>query len=194
LFLLKPPIDKEILPKQIGNKTECGLLNFIIELGGNYENIRKINPEESFLHVYTFNSIRKLMATVIQRSDTIRLHMKGASEIVLQKCTKILNQNGEIILLTKNDYNHLLNNIIEPMACDGLRTICIAYKDFHSIPNDWNDETNIFEDLTCICICGIEDPVRPEVKNFFFLKIIFKEIYMKINRFEKQLNNVKKLV
>jgi Ca2+ transporting ATPase len=89
--------------------------------------------------------------------------MKGASEIVLQKCTKILNQYGEIIPLTKDDHNHLLNNVIEPMACDGLRTICIAYKDFYSMPNDWNDATTIFEDLTCICICGIEDPVRAEV-------------------------------
>ena len=163
---LKPPIDPEILPKQVGNKTECGLLNFVVELNGNYEEIRKVYPEESFLHVYTFNSIRKLMSTVIQRSDTIRLHMKGASEIVLQKCTKILNHSGEVVALTKDHLNYLLNNVIEPMAGEGLRTICIAYKDFSSLPNDWNDEISVFEDLTCICICGIEDPVRPEVENF----------------------------
>jgi Ca2+ transporting ATPase len=173
--LLQPPNDKEILPKQVGNKTECGLLNFIGELRGNYEEIRKTYPEENFLHVYTFNSIRKLMATVIQRPDTIRLHMKGASEIVLQKCTKILNHSGEIVPLTKNDYNHLLNDVIEPMGCDGLRTICIAYKDFSSIPDDWNDETTIFEDLTCVCICGIEDPVRPEVKISFFFGFHFDD-------------------
>ncbi|CAF3512193.1 unnamed protein product [Adineta steineri] len=159
------PTEKEILPKQVGNKTECGLLNFIVELDGNYEGLRKTYLEENFLHVYTFNSIRKLMSTVIQRSDTIRLHMKGASEIVLQKCTKILDQEGNVIPLTKDDCNYLLHDVIEPMACDGLRTICIAYKDFHEMPNDWNDETTIFEDLTCICICGIEDPVRPEVRE-----------------------------
>jgi len=28
---------------------------------------------------------------------------------------------------------------------------------------DWEDEENIVRDLTCICIVGIEDPVRPEV-------------------------------
>jgi Ca2+ transporting ATPase len=163
LCFLQLPIESEILPKQVGNKTECGLLNFVGELNGDYGEIRRLYPEESFLHVYTFNSIRKLMATVIQRSDTIRLHMKGASEIVLQKCTKILNQSGEIVSLTKDHLNYLLNNVIEPMACDGLRTICIAYKDFSSLPNDWNDEISVFEDLTCVCICGIEDPVRPEV-------------------------------
>ncbi|UJR37748.1 hypothetical protein I4U23_030442 [Adineta vaga] len=159
------PTEKEVLPKQVGNKTECGLLNFVVEINGNYEDIRRNYPEEKFLRVYTFNSIRKLMSTVIQRPDTIRLHMKGASEIVLQKCTTILDENGNLIPLTKDDYYHLLNNVIEPMACDGLRTICIAYKDFHEIPSDWNDEITVFEDLTCVCICGIEDPVRPEVRQ-----------------------------
>ncbi|CAF1600720.1 unnamed protein product [Adineta ricciae] len=162
---LVAPIEKELLPKQVGNKTECGLLNFILDLNGNYEDIRKIHPEEDFLHVYTFNSIRKLMSTVIQRTDAIRLHMKGASEIVLQKCTTTLDQHGNLIPLTKDDYHHLLHNVIEPMASDGLRTICIAYKDFTHPPDDWNDETTVFEGLTCVCICGIEDPVRPEVRQ-----------------------------
>jgi len=31
-----------------------------------------------------------------------------------------------------------------------------------SEPN-WDDEDDIVRDLTCICIVGIEDPVRPEV-------------------------------
>ena len=141
----------------------------MMELNGNYDDLRRAYPEEHFLHVYTFNSIRKLMATVIQRPDTIRLHMKGASEIVLQKCTRILNQSGEILPLTKDDVNQLINQVIEPMAGDGLRTICMAYKDFHSLPMDWNDETTMFEDLTCICICGIEDPIRPEVCEFLFV-------------------------
>ena len=141
------------------------------ELNGNYDDLRRIYTEENFLHVYTFNSIRKLMATVIQRPDTIRLHMKGASEIVLQKCTKVLNQSGEIIPLTSDGFNHLMNHVIEPMAGDGLRTICMAYKDFQSLPIDWNDETTIFEDLTCICICGIEDPIRPEVRECLLISL-----------------------
>lgn len=50
------------------------------------------------------------------------------------------------------------------MACDGLRTICVAYRDFPSSPEpDWDNENDILNDLTCICVVGIEDPVRPEV-------------------------------
>lgn len=54
--------------------------------------------------------------------------------------------------------------VIEPMACEGLRTICIAYRDLPSNPEpEWDNEAEIVADLTCITVVGIEDPVRPEV-------------------------------
>lgn len=58
----------------------------------------------------------------------------------------------------------MVKKIIEPMACDGLRTICIAYRDFSAIQEpDWDNENEVVGDLTCIAVVGIEDPVRPEV-------------------------------
>ena len=153
------------MPKQVGNKTECGLLGFVDILGGKYEEIRQLYPEEKFVHVYTFNSMRKSMSTVVQRSDsTIRMYTKGASEIVLKKCKTMLNRNGDVVPFSNVDYDRLVQTVIEPMACDGLRTICIAYRDFSldKLP-DWDDEAIVVDGLTCVSICGIEDPVRPEV-------------------------------
>ncbi|KAK4302858.1 hypothetical protein Pmani_025083 [Petrolisthes manimaculis] len=49
----------------LGNKTECALLGFILDLGKSYQVIRDEVPEESFHRVYTFNSARKSMSTVI---------------------------------------------------------------------------------------------------------------------------------
>lgn len=58
----------------------------------------------------------------------------------------------------------MVKKVIEPMACDGLRTICVGYRDFSNNPEPaWDDENNILTDLTAICVVGIEDPVRPEV-------------------------------
>ncbi|CAF4008272.1 unnamed protein product [Rotaria magnacalcarata] len=164
---LLPPPEREVLAKQVGNKTECGLLGFVGVLGGSYDEIRTRYPEERFVHVYTFNSVRKNMSTVIRRPDSVvRMHTKGASEIVLKKCKTILNRNGDVIPFSNVDYDRLVQTIIEPMACDGLRTICVAYRDFtpDALP-DWDDETNCVDQLTCICICGIEDPVRAEVPD-----------------------------
>ena len=60
----------------------------------------------------------------------------------------------------------MVKKVIEPMACDGLRTICVAFRDFPGSPEpDWDNENDILNDLTCICVVGIEDPVRPEVGN-----------------------------
>lgn len=62
------------------------------------------------------------------------------------------------------DKDEMVKKVIEPMACDGLRTICVAYRDFSGDPEpNWEDENNILNDLTAICVVGIEDPVRPEV-------------------------------
>uniref|UniRef100_A0A4X2KSF4 Calcium-transporting ATPase n=1 Tax=Vombatus ursinus TaxID=29139 RepID=A0A4X2KSF4_VOMUR len=160
-----PPEKEGALPRQVGNKTECGLLGFVLDLKQDYEPVRSQMPEEKLYKVYTFNSVRKSMSTVIKMPDeSFRMYSKGASEIVLKKCCKILSPAGEARVFRPRDRDEMVKKVIEPMACDGLRTICIAYRDFPSSPEpDWENENDILNDLTCICVVGIEDPVRPEV-------------------------------
>ena len=70
----------------MGNKTECGLLGFVLDLKQDYEPVRSQMPEEKLYKVYTFNSVRKSMSTVIKLPDeSFRMYSKGASEIVLKK-------------------------------------------------------------------------------------------------------------
>ncbi|XP_010860814.1 PREDICTED: plasma membrane calcium-transporting ATPase 2 [Bison bison bison] len=160
-----PPEKEGGLPRQVGNKTECGLLGFVLDLKQDYEPVRAQMPEEKLYKVYTFNSVRKSMSTVIKLPDeSFRMYSKGASEIVLKKCCKILNGVGEPRVFRPRDRDEMVKKVIEPMACDGLRTICVAYRDFPSSPEpDWDNENDILNELTCICVVGIEDPVRPEV-------------------------------
>ncbi|XP_068838348.1 plasma membrane calcium-transporting ATPase 2 isoform X5 [Capricornis sumatraensis] len=160
-----PPEKEGALPRQVGNKTECGLLGFVLDLKQDYEPVRARMPEEKLYKVYTFNSVRKSMSTVIKLPDeSFRMYSKGASEIVLKKCCKILNGAGEPRVFRPRDRDEMVKKVIEPMACDGLRTICVAYRDFPSSPEpDWDNENDILNELTCICVVGIEDPVRPEV-------------------------------
>ncbi|XP_053524956.1 plasma membrane calcium-transporting ATPase 2 isoform X2 [Artibeus jamaicensis] len=160
-----PPEKEGALPRQVGNKTECGLLGFVLDLKQDYEPVRNQMPEEKLYKVYTFNSVRKSMSTVIKLPDeSFRMYSKGASEIVLKKCCKILNTAGEPRVFRPRDRDDMVKKVIEPMACDGLRTICVAFRDFPGSPEpDWDNENDILNDLTCICVVGIEDPVRPEV-------------------------------
>lgn len=43
-----------------------------------------------------------------------------------------MGKNGAVKKFSQKDYDHLVSNVIEPMASDGLRTICLAYKDYIS--------------------------------------------------------------
>ncbi|XP_071134662.1 plasma membrane calcium-transporting ATPase 2-like isoform X3 [Mytilus edulis] len=165
------------LPAQLGNKTECALLGFVLDMKQSYESVRQEVTEERLTKVYTFNSVRKSMSTVIPTNKGYRLFTKGASEIVLKKCTHILDCKGQVLPFSPEDQDKIVKTVIEPMASDGLRTICLAYKDFvkgesdgvndvtFSEEPDWEEEGDIVKGLTCLLVVGIEDPVRPEVPN-----------------------------
>lgn len=151
---------------QIGNKTECALLGFVLALGREYDDVRKIHPEENFFKVFTFNSARKSMSTVIKHADgSFTMYTKGASEIIIKKCSTVMNEEAEVIPFGSTDRDNVVSNVIEPFADDALRTIGLAYRHFSAedAPSDWDDETAVISGLTLIGIVGIEDPVRPEV-------------------------------
>lgn len=63
------------------------------------------------------------------------------------------------------DRDDIVKTVIEPMASEGLRTICLAFRDFPAgePEPEWDNENDIVTGLTCIAVVGIEDPVRPEV-------------------------------
>ena len=181
-MLIKPPTQPGENAKQIGNKTECGLLGLVEDLGGSYQKVRTEYPNDNFVKVYTFNSARKMMSTIVKNKSEpgFRLHSKGASEMVLSKCAFYLDSNGRPVRLTQEKINDIIKTVVEKMASNGLRTICVACRDF--VPNsekqdeqanvvyfdeepDWEDEPKIIGSLTCLCLVGIEDPVRPEVPD-----------------------------
>ena len=168
------------LPAQIGNKTECGLLGFVDHLGGNYTTIRDANPTKDYVHVYTFNSSRKSMSVAIHHPTipgAIRLFCKGASEMVLNKC-KYIMRGDTIEDFTPANYNHINQTVIEPMASEGLRTICVSYKDYIPAGNkigkgdellsdqlDWDQVLIIFKKQWNHMIVGSEH----KQKNFWMV-------------------------
>uniref|UniRef100_A0A3Q1EGS4 Calcium-transporting ATPase n=1 Tax=Acanthochromis polyacanthus TaxID=80966 RepID=A0A3Q1EGS4_9TELE len=142
-----PPDVEGGLAKQVGNKTECGLLGFVLDLQQDYAPVRDQIPEERL-----YKS---------KRSSLLSLMLCPSS---LFRCSYILDSNGEPRSFRPRDRDEMVKQVIEPMACEGLRTICIAYRDLPSNPEpDWENEAEIVTELTCITVVGIEDPVRPEV-------------------------------
>ena len=61
-------------------------MGLVSELAQEYQTIRDRWPVEKYVHVYTFNSTRKSMSTVLPlEGGGYRLYSKGASEIILKK-------------------------------------------------------------------------------------------------------------
>jgi len=57
----------------------------------------------------------------------------GSVVVVLDggfRCNWILGEDGEAHEFTPSDQETMVQTVIEPMASEGLRTICLAYKDY----------------------------------------------------------------
>lgn len=85
--------------RQLGNVTECALLQFLQSIGFDYAQLRKEHPESCYTAVYTFNGQRKRMSSVYPVSEGVeRLLCKGAPEVVLQRCDYIINEQGNVCM------------------------------------------------------------------------------------------------
>ena len=164
-----PPLAAGGEPQQVGNKTECALLGFLNAININnsitYEKLRLACPETKFAKVYTFNSARKSMSTIIDHptdANKYRMYTKGASEIIVGKCQFCMDGDGKPVKFSSKDKNSLQKKVIEPMAKDALRTIGLAFRDI-SKAFDLENEEELMKNMTLIGIVGIEDPVRGEV-------------------------------
>ncbi|KAK3843651.1 MAG: PMCA-type calcium-translocating P-type ATPase [Linnemannia gamsii] len=166
----------------IGSKTEVAMLDFSKKIGGaDYRQLREAAP---VVHLYPFSSERKSMATIVQMGpNKFRLHAKGASEIIMKRCDKVLQisaadqtsseKDGEIAHLELNgELQTQIHKTIISYATQSLRTIGIAYRDFESWPPanvQLNEDGEVpfaavaEEGLTLIGVVGIEDPLRDGV-------------------------------
>jgi Ca2+-transporting ATPase len=161
----------------IGSKTETALLQF----ARTYLGIGPLQEERSnanVVQVVPFDSGHKYMASVVRLADDkVRIYAKGASEILLEKCTKIVENPRSADLLgvplTAEDSVYLAG-VISTYASRSLRTIAILYRDFESWPPagavSKDDSTQadfhaVFQDMTLLGIVGIQDPLRQGVQD-----------------------------
>lgn len=162
----------------IGSKTETALLDFARDHLG-MGPIAEERANATIAQLIPFDSGRKCMGVVIKMaSGRYRLFIKGASEILLGKCTRILNnpaaQTATDTRLTEDNIKSL-NQVINLYASRSLRTIGMIYRDFTSWPppgvRTMEDDPkqaefdDIFEDMVFLSIVGIQDPLRDGVPD-----------------------------
>lgn len=158
----------------VGSKTEIALLEFLKNRSEDYEALRTqyVTPTST---KFPFSSQRKRMSIILDNVENglpnrKRMHIKGASEIVLESCTHFLSFEEDRIVPITTTMREKIEDEITAMANKALRTICIGYKE---ITGDEDlvtkDDKNVYEieksNFILLGVLGIRDILRKEVKD-----------------------------
>ena len=144
----------------VGEATECALVN-----DANRNGLPRHELAEDLPRVdeAPFDSLRKMMTTLHRAvgGQSFIQFTKGAPDEVLRRCTKVW-QNGQAVPLTKKQREQILEEN-KAMADQALRVLAAAQRIYDERPAS-NAPEELEQDLTWIGMCGMIDPVRPEVR------------------------------
>ncbi|MEQ2876767.1 calcium-translocating P-type ATPase, PMCA-type [Enterococcus asini] len=131
-----------------GDPTETAFVSKAFE-----EKLDKNQLEQSMPRVaeIPFDSERKLMSTVHKMGQGYRVMVKGAPDVLLNRCTLPAAQAQ--VIAEKN----------AEMASNALRVLGVAYKDIAEVPAELTSE-DLENNLTFVGLVGMIDPPRQEVK------------------------------
>jgi Ca2+-transporting ATPase len=141
-----------------GDPTE-GALIVAAKKAGIYK--EELEQQEPRIAEIPFSSERKRMTTIHAAQGRKNAYMKGAPEVVLERCNKIL-LNGEVQPFSREAFaKHL--KVTEDMALQALRNLGFAYKELPIEAGKLDEELE--HDFVFVGIMGMIDPPRPEVKD-----------------------------
>jgi Ca2+-transporting ATPase len=138
--------------RAVGDPTEAALVTAAHKAG------LRAGARE-LLHELPFDSARKRMTRVVAEAGGHVAHVKGAPEVVLDRCTAILAGGAERALSRAD--REAATRAFQGFAEAGLRTLALARR---ALPAATPLEADLLErDLVLLGIVGILDPPRPEV-------------------------------
>ena len=145
-----------------GDPTEGALIVAAAKAGISKE---ELEAQEPRVFEIPFSSERKRMTTIHNTEGKGKMaYMKGAPEVVLEKCSNIL-MGGKVIELSPEIRVKLLK-VTEAMALQALRNLGFAYKKLDSA-SDFEEKDE--RDFVFVGIVGMIDPPRDEVKQAIHL-------------------------
>lgn len=137
--------------EELGDPTELALLRFAKGNGSKKEILETRMPR---VQEKAFDSQRKMMTTVHRGTQGFVSYTKGAPEVLLNRCTKILI-NGKVQSIT-DSHRRQIRQAVDDFSTQALRVLAVAMK---------RGEKEVQEDgLIFIGLAGMIDPIRPEAK------------------------------
>ncbi len=141
-----------------GEPTETALVVWADKLGKSNPQLRASNPRSGEA---PFDSNRKMMSTVHTASGGFVQYTKGAPDVVVDRCTHYL-VDGKPVPMTA-EYKQEIIAANKAMADKALRVLACAERFYKQEPASYEPET-LETELCFTGLCGMIDPVRPEVQ------------------------------
>ena len=141
-----------------GEPTETALVVWADKLGFKTPVLKKENAR---VGEAPFDSNRKMMSTVHQTENGYIQYTKGAPDVVIGLCTHYL-QDGKPVPMTE-EYKESILRANKQMADRALRVLACAERTWTELPTVFEPEA-LEQGLCFSGLCGMIDPVRPEVK------------------------------
>ncbi|MCI1345038.1 MAG: calcium-translocating P-type ATPase, PMCA-type [Atopobiaceae bacterium] len=147
--------------KAVGEPTEAALVADAAKLGFTSGDLDDANPR---VGEAPFDSGRKMMSVVNQAPNGNYIqHTKGAPDVILSRCTKIHTAQGDVPM--SDEWRKRIQDANKSMADDALRVMAAARVNYgKEKPSDFSADA-LEHDMTFLGLCGMIDPVRPEVKQ-----------------------------
>jgi Ca2+-transporting ATPase len=144
----------------IGDPTEGALLALAARSDLDLEALAARHPR---LAEVPFDSATRLQASFHEEGDRVRIHVKGAPDVLLARSTRRLTAEGETPIDDAARLDCGAQN--ERLAEQAMRVLAFAGKtisrhDFETTPTP----VDHLQDLTWIGLVGIHDPPRPEAR------------------------------
>jgi Ca2+-transporting ATPase len=145
--------------RAVGEPTECALVNDAFTLGLDKDALKAEQPR---VGEAPFDSLRKMMTTLHRDGGRVVQYTKGAPDEVLARCDRVLTETG--IRPMTDDDRATISAANKAMADKALRVLAAATRDHDSIPPDLTPDA-LEQHMVFVGLCGMIDPVRPEVKD-----------------------------
>ena len=142
-----------------GEPTEAALVVWANKLGLDKPNLKAKNMR---CGEAPFDSGRKMMSTVHLTANGCVQYTKGAPDVVIGRCTSYL-KDGRAVPMTE-EYRAEIVTANKAMADRALRVLAVAERAWPQQPTDFEPDA-LEQELCFTGLCGMIDPVRPEVRD-----------------------------
>ncbi len=145
--------------KVLGDPTDAALLMYADANGYHRKELEEKYPR---LLEIPLDSTRKRMTTVNQFEEDRYVLVKGAPEVLLERCSQIEGEDA-VCALQPEDIDEVMQNLKE-MTGNALRVLGFAYRKL-SPDEDLEDKENLEKNLIFAGLVGMMDPPRDEARD-----------------------------